>query len=91
MNFAFRSNQKLYLGELLCLWVDFIKNLCGLITITVLKNSLNYATAIRVSRQLVYLALERVNNEIEMLGWDALYHFLHNMISILIFHALNEG
>ena len=40
--------------------------------------------------QLVDLASESVNDEIEMLGGNTFDHFLYNVIAVLIFDALKD-
>lgn len=70
--------------------MNFIQNLSGLILIAVLQNPLDNSAAIGMGRQLVDLTGKRVDNEIEMLWWNTLDHFLHDVVTILIFYALKN-
>src|ERR1700737_4651917 len=54
---------------------------------TMLQNSLNNTTPIRMTRNSSYLSPERVHDKLDLLRRNPLNCFLHNMIPILILDA----
>lgn len=51
---------------------------------------MNHATAIRVGRQDVDLALEGVDDKLDMLLRNPLNRLLHNMVAVLILDAFQD-
>jgi hypothetical protein len=64
---------------------------CGLIMgFAVFQNSLNNSTAVGVRGENVHLSFEGFDDELNVLSWDTLNGFLHNVIAILIFNTLQN-
>jgi hypothetical protein len=56
----------------------------------VLQYPLNNSTPVRMRGENVHLALEGFDDELNVLSWDPLNSFLHNVIAILILNTLQN-
>lgn len=54
------------------------------------QHALDDPTAIRMPRELVHLARESVDDELNMLGWYAFDCFLHHVVPVLILDASHD-
>jgi hypothetical protein len=70
--------------------VEFFEDRGLVVWFAVLQYPLNDPAAIRMGSKDVNLASECFDNKLNVLSWHSLDRFLNNMVSILIFHALQD-
>jgi hypothetical protein len=58
--------------------------------LAVLQNPLNDSASIRVGSENVDLTSESFDDELNVLSWNSLDGFLHNMVAILILDTLED-
>lgn len=80
----------LVLDQGLDVGVELLQDGGGLLRGAVLEDALNHPTAVRMSREVVHLALERVNDELQPAGLHSLDAFLHNVVPVLVLDALQN-
>jgi hypothetical protein len=70
--------------------VELLENSDLIMRFAVLQNALDNTAAIRMSGKDMNLASEGVNNELDMLSWNAFNSLLHYVVSVLVLHALEN-
>ena len=80
----------LVLDQSLDVTVELLQDGGGLLGGAVLEDALDHPTAVRVSREVVHLALERVDDELQPTWLHRLDTLLHDVVPVLVLDALKN-
>ena len=70
--------------------VELLQDGSGLLGGAVLEDALDHPTAVRMGREVVHLALERVYDELQPTWLHSLDALLHNVVPVLVLDALKN-